>query len=144
MAGKVNNRVAYSDMAAVMGIKSARESMVPGVKPRAETHAPDVDVDAGELSEISDRIAEIELDIEAFVDPHGKRVKIAERRAEMAKAMRDYLKAFEDEEIMLRVKTNQILETEQAEYARLAELKARLAALVKQRDGVREAGTKTV
>ncbi len=143
MAGKMNNRVAYSGLASAMGIKAAgtRESMLPDAAPSEHRSA---DTDQTEIADISDRIAAIELDIEAFVDPHGRRVKIAQRREELSKAMRDHLKEFEREECILHSQLNQIRETEHAEYARLSELKTRLAALVKQRDGVRDLGTKAV
>jgi len=143
MAGKVNNKVAYSEMASAMGIKASapRESMLPDA-PAAKPIASDVDTT--EIADISDQIAAIELDIEAFVDPHGRRVKIAQRREELSKAMRDHLKEFEREECILHSQLNQIRETEHAEYARLSELKTRLAELVKQRDGVRDLGTKAV
>ena len=143
MAGKVNNKVAYSEMASAMGIKASgtRESMLPDA-PAAKPIASDVDTT--EIADISDQIAAIELDIEAFVDPHGRRVKIAKRLEELSKAMRDHLKEFEREECILHSQLNQIRETEHAEYARLSELKTRLAELVKQRDGVRDLGTKAV
>lgn len=146
MAGKMNNRVAYSGLASAMGIKASgtRESMLPDA-PAAKPIASDVDTT--EIADISDQIAAIELDIEAFVDPHGRRVKIAERRAEIAKVMRDAIAQFEREELQLRSDTMRIQDTEQAEYARRDELKARLAELVKRRDAsqaVRDLGTKAV
>jgi hypothetical protein len=142
MAGKINNRVAFADVAASMGIKPNRESMLSGSGAAKKPAASDVD--ASELAEVTAKIAEIERAIQDFADPHGKRVKIAERRAEMAKAMRDYLRQYEEESILLQVKTNQILETEQAEYARLGELRARLAELVKVRDYVQHVRTDVV